>query len=46
MYVNIGTQLCVKSGEYISGKFLSKVGVREGDVLSPTLFNMYINREV
>ena len=34
---------CVGDRDKIWGKFSSNDGVRQGDVLSPILFNMYIN---
>jgi hypothetical protein len=43
MYVNIGSMLCVKSGNCLSGSFVSNVGVRQGDNLSPNLFKIYLN---
>ena len=34
---------CVKSGNRLSEEFPSKVGVRQGDNLSPLLFSLYLN---
>ena len=34
---------CVKSGSKISGFFACKVGVRQGDNLSPLLFSLYLS---
>ena len=41
MYAN--TWLTVQAGDKMSPLFRSKVGVRQGDNLSPTLFNLFIN---
>ena len=35
--------VCVKLGEKHTSFFNSKIGVRQGDVLSPNLFKLYIN---
>ena len=39
MYLNV--QLTVQCGNYISPFFYSRSGVRQGDNLSPTLFNLF-----
>ena len=41
MYKNI--QLCVKTQNKITNTFASHTGIRQGDNLSPTLFNLFIN---
>jgi len=41
MYSKI--ELQIKCGNQLTDKFASSVGVRQGDNLSPTLFNIYIN---
>ena len=41
MYCN--TEICVKSDNFRSEFFRSTLGVRQGDNLSPNLFNLYIN---
>jgi len=37
------TKLCVKTHGQLTEFFHSNIGVRQGDSLSPTLFNLYIN---
>ena len=34
--------LCIRIGEYYTDFFEAKVGVRQGDVLNPDLFKMFI----
>lgn len=41
MYSKI--ELQIKHGNSLTNKFTSTLGVRQGDNLSPTLFNLYIN---
>ena len=41
MYKN--DRLCVKVNDKMTDFFTSRVGVRQGDVLSPSLFKLYIN---
>ena len=41
MYQNI--QLSVKVNQHLSEKFPAEIGVKQGDVLSPILFNLFIN---
>ena len=37
------SSVCVRVGEHHTDLFVSKVGVRQGDVLSPNLFKIFIN---
>ena len=37
------TEACIKLHDTYTDMFVTKTGVRQGDVLSPTLFNIYIN---
>ena len=37
------SRVCVRLGEHRTDLFESKVGVRQGDVLSPNLFKIFIN---
>ena len=41
MYSN--TRSCVKIGDKISDDFVTNKGVKQGDIMSPLLFNIYIN---
>ena len=41
MYSN--TELCIKTSTGLSDTFKSEIGVRQGDVLSPNVFKIYIN---
>jgi hypothetical protein len=41
MYAN--SMICVKRKDKITNMFPSKIGVRQGDVLSPNLFKIFIN---
>jgi hypothetical protein len=43
MYINKGSNLTVKIGNELSSFFLSSIGVHQGDTLSPTLFNLFVN---
>lgn len=36
-------EMCVKIGNILTPSFMSLVGVRQGDVLSPSLFKLFIN---
>ena len=37
------TQACISLNNYKSEWFLTELGVRQGDNLSPTLFSLFIN---
>ena len=41
MYTKV--KVCVKTPQGLTPKFNSNIGVRQGDVLSPLLFNIFIN---
>ena len=41
MYTNL--QICVKLHNHLTNWFGSSIGVRQGDTLSPTLFNLFVN---
>ena len=41
MYTDL--QMCVKLHNHLTNWFDSNVGVRQGDTLSPTLFNLFVN---
>ena len=41
MYEN--TEICIKNGNVFSDKFVANVGVKQGCVLSPTLFKLYVD---
>ena len=41
MYANL--QICVKIHNHLTNWFDSCIGVRQGDTLSPTLFNLFVN---
>jgi hypothetical protein len=43
MYLTQGTKLSVKVGDTLSELFLSNIGVRQGDVISFTLFSFFIH---
>ena len=43
MYNNIKLNVQSCDGKYISPSFISLLGVRQGDNLSPTLFNIFVN---
>ena len=41
MYDNL--KICVTLHNYLTNWFCSNIGVRQGDTLSPTLFNLFVN---
>ena len=43
LYITQGSNLSIRSGGCLSNSFRSRVGVRQGDPLSPALFKVYIN---
>ncbi len=43
MYINKGFDISIKSENFVSSPFKSKIGVRQGDHMSPTLFKIFIN---
>ena len=46
MYLAKKDHLQVKIGDHLSNKFASNIGVKQGDCLSPILFNFYIDEVV
>ena len=43
MYLTSKARLSVKTGNTMTNSFNSEIGVYQGDVLSPLLFNLYVN---
>ena len=43
MYLQVQPKLQVKVGNHLTNQFISQKGVRQGDVLSPVLFKLFLN---
>ena len=43
MYLNVRPLLQVKVDNFLTDSFISEIGVRQGDIMSPNLFKLFVN---